>query len=146
MERLVVLVVLTALGVVVAAVMQRRRPDPPSVPGYRAPAQLDRQDFDHPEKPILVVLFSSLVCDGCPRAWETIESVLSSIEQPELAARLVIQRVDIQTNPELHRRYRIDGVPTTVVADTQGVAVQSFFGPMTQGQLMEALTRAGIEV
>lgn len=139
------LVALVVLGVAVAALLQRRRPDPPSAPGYRAPTQLDRSEFSNPSSPIMVVLFSSSLCDSCPVAWATVESVIASIEDPDLAARVGHQRIDVQDEPELHRRYRIDGVPTTVIADAEGVVVQAFFGPMTDGQVLEALTRAGIE-
>ena len=145
MERLVVLAVLAVLGVALAAILQRRRPDPPSVPGYRAPTQLNRAEFANQQVPILVALFSSATCDSCPVAWATIQSVVKGIEDPELADRVDHERIDIQDNPDLHRRYRIDGVPTTVVVDADGVVIQAFFGPMTDGQLLEALTRAGIE-
>jgi thioredoxin-like negative regulator of GroEL len=66
--------------------------------------------------------------------------VLGPGPAPDVAWR----RVDVQTEPELHRRYRIDGVPTTVVADADGVVLQAFFGPLSPGQLTETLARAGV--
>jgi Thioredoxin domain len=137
-SRLVVLVVLTAAAVGVAVVLQRRRPDPPSAPSYRAPAQLDRNDFTAGADRWLVALFGSVTCDTCPVAWATVEAVLATVPSGAIEA----QRIDVQTNAELHRRYRIDGVPTTVVADVDGVVTQTFFGPMTSVQLRQALEPA----
>lgn len=142
--RLVLLVVLTALAVGVALVLQRRRPDPPSAPSYRAPAQLDRNDFAAATVGHwLVVLFGSTTCDSCPLAWETVQTVAG----PALSGgQLDAERVDVQANPDLHRRYRIDGVPTTVVVDVDGVVVQTFFGPIPPDELADALAGAGIDL
>ncbi|MCP4224863.1 MAG: thioredoxin family protein, partial [Actinomycetia bacterium] len=134
MIRLIALVALTMVAIAIAVVLQRRRPDPPTAPSYRSPTQLDRDDFVNSPGQLLVVLFASATCDTCPRAWEAIEAVLGV-----LAGAFVAQRVDVQLDPELHQRYRIDGVPTTIVADENGVVVQAFFGPITPHQLTEAL-------
>ena len=67
--RLFILVVLTLVAVGIAYVLRRRRPDPPSAPSYRAPAQLDRSDFVHPETPVLLVVFASKTCDSCAGVW-----------------------------------------------------------------------------
>ncbi len=131
MTRLVVLVVLVAVAVVVALVLQRRRPDPPSAPSYRAPAQLDRDDFDRPHDPFLVVVFASTSCNTCPEVWAIVE--------PLGAPDLVTQRVDVEDRSELHERYRIDGVPTTVLADANGVVTATFFGPTSPDDLAEAV-------
>lgn len=139
--RLIALVVLTALAIGVALVLQRRRPDPPSAPSYRAPVQLDRADFAATPGRWLVVLFGSTTCDTCPVAWATVESMTRRAVGSE---QLDIQRIDVQTDPSLHKRYRIDGVPTTVVADDEGVVVEAFFGPVDADQLTAALASAGI--
>lgn len=135
--RLLALVVLTALAVGIALLLQRRRPDPPSAPSYRAPQQLDRDDFAGGGAPILIALFASTTCETCPTAWLAIEQVAAAWSDP--GAPLVTQRIDVQDDAELHRRYKIDGVPTTVVADAEGVVVQTFFGPITALELAEAL-------
>lgn len=135
--RLIVLVVLAAAAGSIALVLQRRRPDPPSAPSYRAPSQLDRDDFDHPETPILAVLFASTTCNTCPEVWETV--------QPLASPELVVQRVDVQDGPQLHKRYKIDGVPTTILANHQGVVAKAFFGPIADGELDQALASLGIE-
>lgn len=134
--RLAVLIVLTMVAVGVALLLQRRRPEPPSAPSYRAPRQLDRADFSAPGARVLVVLFSSTTCDSCPGAWATIEQVAAEWTATGDLAR---QRVDVQVDPELHSRYRIDGVPTTIVADREGVVGQAFFGPPEAAALRSAL-------
>ncbi len=120
--RLLILVAVTALAVVVAMVARRRRPDPPAAPSYRAPAQIDRQDFIEPETEMLAVVFASRTCDACAEVWESVRT----LKLGDLAK----QRVLVEEEPELHKRYRIDGVPTTILADRQGVVRKSWLGPL----------------
>lgn len=131
MTRLIVLVVLVAVAVIVALVLQRRRPDPPAAPSYRAPAQLDRDDFVRPDAPGLIVVFASTTCNTCPEVWRLVE--------PFEADDLAVQRVDVQDGADLHGRYRIDGVPTTVLADGRGVVVTTFFGPVSDDEFAKAV-------
>ncbi len=138
--RLAALVVLAVAAVGVALVLQRRRPDPPSAPSYRAPAQLDRNDFTPPAGSWAVVLFGSTTCDTCPTAWAVIQQVLNDRSGGPVES----QRVDVQSDADLHRRYRIDGVPTTVLADPDGVVTHTFFGPMEPASLADALAEAGV--
>ena len=137
MERIIALVLLTALAVAIALVLQRRRPDPPTAPSYRAPSQLDLADFVETSGRVLVAMFGSITCDTCPQAWAAVESVVTARE-----ADAVAQRLDVQEAPDIHRRYKIDGVPTTVVADRSGTVIQAFFGPVTGDQLSEAVDSA----
>ncbi|MEL6983082.1 MAG: thioredoxin family protein [Actinomycetota bacterium] len=131
MTRLIVLLVLVAVAVIIALVLQRRRPDPPSAPSYRAPAQLDRNDFARPETPGLIVVFASTTCNTCPEVWRLVEPLGSD--------DLAVQRVDVQDGDDLHSRYRIDGVPTTVLADGRGVVVATFFGPVSDEEFADAV-------
>ncbi|MDA3040765.1 MAG: hypothetical protein O3C27_14790 [Actinomycetota bacterium] len=131
MTRLIVLLVLTAAAVAIALLIQRRRPDPPSAPSYRAPTQLDRSDFDGIDTPILLVVFASTTCDSCAAVW----SLVSTVDRSDT----VVERVLVEDDPERHRRYRIDGVPTTLIVDPQGVVRGSFFGPFSAEELREAL-------
>jgi thiol-disulfide isomerase/thioredoxin len=146
-SRLIILAVLTVAAVALALALQRRRTDPPSAPSYRAPVQLDRHDFAaaRPGR-WLVVLFGSSTCDSCPLAWATIQEVLGSpASHGEPTDPMVVdcQRLDVQTDPDLHKRYRIDGVPTTVIADPDGVVVKTFFGPIPAEELADAIGGAG---
>ncbi len=138
MTRLIALLVLTAVAVGIALVLQRRRPDPPSAPSYRAPSQLDRNDFAGGPGTWLVALFASTTCDTCPRAWSTVEAAVGELGTDEVVA----QRLDVQTESEVHARYRIDGVPTTVIVGPDGVVAQAFFGPVSVDQVHDALVSA----
>lgn len=133
MARLIILVALMGLAVVVALVLQRRRPDPPSAPSYRAPRQLDRDDFTAPTSPSLVVVFASETCETCPGVWQLVAPLASD--------SVAVQRVTVQADPDLHKRYRIDGVPTTVVAGADGAVTKAFFGPLTADDLADAVGR-----
>jgi hypothetical protein len=133
--RLVALIGLTAVAVVVAVLLQRRRPDPPSAPSYRAPSQLDRDDFVNPSLSTLIALFASTTCHTCPKAWDAVLQAVAERNDGDIAT----QRIDVQDNPDLHTRYRIDGVPTTLVVDADGVVTQAFFGPVTSRDVAEAL-------
>lgn len=134
MERLILLVVLAAVAMVMAYLLQRRRPDPPSAPSYRAPRQLDRADFDKPGHPVMVVVFASSTCTTCPEVWVDVERCSSST--------VATQYVTVQDDPTLHKRYRVDGVPTTVVADHEGVVLHAFFGPVDPDELVVAVEAA----
>lgn len=134
MERLIILIALIGLAVLAALILQRRRPDPPSAPSYRAPRQLDRDDFTAPAAPSLVVVFASETCDTCPAVWKLVSTLASET--------VAVQQVTVQSDPGLHERYRIDGVPTTVVAAADGVVINAFFGAVAAADLVEALERA----
>ena len=131
MMRLVLLVVLVVLAVGVAWLLQRRRPEPPSAPSYRAPSQLDRSEFAGGPGTPLVVVFSSATCNSCPVVWEAV----CRLQRTAVAT----ERIDVQDDPRRHERYRIDGVPTTLVVDGDGVVQASFFGPIADGALEDAV-------
>ncbi len=136
MERLVVLLVLTALAVGVSLLLQRRRPEAPTAPSYRAPVQIDRGDFVSPDIATLVVMFTSVTCDGCVTAWDVVRAVVGEAAATEGVA---IQKIEIEQTPDLHQRYKIDGVPTTLIVDGQGVVLRSYFGPLDQAEIADQL-------
>lgn len=131
MIRLLILVALVLVAIVVAALLQRRRPEPPSAPSYRAPSQVDRSEFAGATGTPLVVVFSSATCNTCPVVWAEVEG--------HRREGLDVERIDVQDDPKRHQRYRIDGVPTTLVVDGDGVVRASFFGPLPEGALSQAL-------
>lgn len=134
MTRLLILVVLTLLAVGVAVLLQRRRrPERPTAPNYRAPTQLDRDDFTRPDAPWLVVVFASETCESCASAW--------AAAAPLEADPVAVQQVVVQQDPALHRRYGINGVPTTVVADADGVVRQAWLGPVGASDLWGEVAR-----
>lgn len=134
-ERLIGAVVIVVVAVVVAQVIQRRRQvEAPSQPRWTAPAQLDRADFDRPEAPWLVAVFSSATCNSCA-------SVVSKAQVLD-SSDVVVHDVEVGARGDLHQRYGIEAVPIVVVADSAGVVVSSFIGPMTATDLWAAVARA----
>lgn len=135
MDRVIVALVIVAVVAVVAVVARRRRvPDAPTQRRFRAPEQLDRNDFDRPEAPWLVAVFSSATCDVCSQVVDKAK-VLD-------CADVAVVEVEYSANRALHERYSIDAVPTLVVADAHGVAVATFLGPMTATDLWAAVAEA----
>lgn len=126
--------IVVAIAAVVAVVMERRRPDPPTQPELEAPVQVDRLDFPRPDAPWLVALFSSRTCDACVIMREKVE-VLASDE-------VVVADIDWAVNPGLHDRYRVPGVPMTLVIDADGVVRRSFFSTVTATDLWAAVAEA----
>ena len=131
MDRLLIVAVVVLLATVVAVIVRRRRPEPPTQARWPVPAQLDRRDFDRPDAPWLVVVFSSATCLSCAEALEK-ATVLAGAE-------VVVQDVEVQRQPDLHRRYGIDAVPVTVVVDHEGVARASFVGAPSATDLWAAV-------
>jgi hypothetical protein len=137
--RLLVALVVLAVAVVLARRFERRRPEPPTRDSYPVPAQLDRSDFPRPQAPWLVVLFSSANCDSCvPMA-----AKVAAMECEEVATC----EMEAGERPDVHRRYRIEGVPMVVVADAEGVTRAAFVGTASAAELWAAVAQArGSEV
>lgn len=132
MQTVTVFVVLVAVAVAAAFVVRRRSvPDAPTQSSWTVPAQVDRADFDRPDAPWLVLVFSSATCLSCAGTWSKAEQLAS----PHVAAQLVeaVERKD------LHERYRIDAVPCVVVADREGVVRTSFLGEPSTADLWAAV-------
>ena len=126
--------VLLAAAVVVALVARRQRPDAPTQTRWAVPTQLDRDDFDRPDAEWLVVVFTSATCATCAGVWA---------KAAVLACRAVaVQEVEVKARRDLHDRYGIEAVPTTVVADAEGVVRASFVGPPTATDLWAVVAEA----
>jgi hypothetical protein len=133
-ERVLLAAVVVAIAAVVAVVVERRRPEPPTQSPWTVPAQLDRDDFDRPDAPWLVAVFTSATCDSCAVARDK-AAVLAS---PEVA----VQEVEVAARRDLHDRYGIDAVPTILLADAEGVVRKSFVGPPSATDLWAAVAEA----
>lgn len=132
---MIIAVVLAAVAICVALLMQRRRADVPTQPrSYDAPVQLDRSDFDGPDVPWLVAVFSSATCSTCADVVTKAE-VLAS---PQVA----VQEVEAVWDKTLHDRYGIEAVPIVAIADGDGVVRASFVGPVSATHLWAALAEA----
>ena len=129
--RLAVAGVIIAVVAVVAWSLRRRPAAAPPRDVYPVPRQLDRAEFPRHEAPWLVALFSSAACDSCA----TLPPKLAVLESPDVAT------CDVQAEAQgaLHRRYQIAAVPTTVVADADGVVQRAFVGAFTATDLWAAL-------
>jgi hypothetical protein len=135
MERIVLALVLAAVALGVAAVLQRRqRPDAPVRTGYAVPAQVDRADFEAAGAPWLVAVFTSSTCSTCQGVWER--------AQPLASPAVAVQEVEYGADRALHDRYGIDAVPTTLVVGADGVVAASFVGPVTATDLWAAVAEA----
>ena len=130
--------VLAGLIVVVAAVLavivERRRPAPPTQAAWSVPAQLDRADFDRPDAPWLVAVFTSATCETCVRT-QAQAAVLASDD-------VVVQEVEVSARKDLHQRYKIEAVPIILLADGEGVVQASFVGPPTATDLWAKVAEA----
>lgn len=113
---------------------KRRRFEPPTQQAWKVPQQLDRADFVRPDAPWIMVVFTSATCNSCAKVGGMAE-VLRSDD-------VAVDIVDYQNRTDTHKRYAIDAVPTTVIADHQGVVVKSFVGPTTATDLWAAMAEA----
>lgn len=125
------------VAVVLAAVMvawrRRTRTAVPTQPRGAVPAQLDRADFISPEVAWIVVVFTSATCSTCGDVARK-ASVLASRE-------VAVQEVEYVRDRNLHDRYRIDAVPTLVIADAAGVVHYGHLGPVSATDLWAAMAR-----
>ena len=127
---LVALAVVIGAGIA-AAVARRRKPQAPTQPRMQVPTQVDRNDFEQPDKPWLVAVFSSASCHTCA-------DVVAKARA--LATRdVAVHDVEYSTAKALHTRYDIDAVPTVIIADSRGVVHGSFLGPVTATDLWAAV-------
>jgi hypothetical protein len=129
--RIVIAVLILAAVGGVALVMRRRPPEPPPRDVYPVPKQLDRADFRRPETAWLVALFSSAACDSC----RGLDDKLTPLESNDVAVCVI----DAEHYGALHRRYELAAIPTTVIADHEGVVRRAFVGAFTATDLWAAV-------
>lgn len=138
MERFLLAAAVVIVAAVVALVLQRRRPDAPmqgaTSSTSAAPTQLDRSDFPSPEVPWLVAVFTSATCQSCADALARANVLASDA--------VAVAEAEYTARGDLHKRYRIDAVPTVVVADAEGVVQASFVGPPSAADLWAAVAGA----
>ena len=134
MDRLLIAAVIVAVAVAVALVARRRRPDPPTQSTGTVPAQVDRRDFDRPDAAWLVVVFTSTTCHTCA----DVAAKAAALASDDVA----VAEVEYGTDRRRHARYRIDAVPTVIVADADGVVRASVLGPVTAADLWSTVAAA----
>jgi len=133
-ERLLLALVIVAAAAAVAFVLRRRQvPDAPTQAQHQMPDQLDRADFIPLIDPAsadaewLLVVFTSATCNTC--------ADMRSKAQVLASSKVAVVDAEYQAHRALHDRYRIDAVPTTVLADAQGVVRASFLGRVSATDL-----------
>ena len=128
MERVLLVVVLAAAAVAVALLIERRRrPAAPTNLRHTLPTQLDRRDFERPDAPWLLAVFTSATCQACGGVWDKARLLASD--------EVAVQDVEATAAREIHRKYAIDAVPAVVVADRSGAVRAGFLGPVTATDL-----------
>jgi hypothetical protein len=134
-NRLVVALVIVVVAAGVALFLRRRRrDDAPTQARHLAPTQLDRRDFPGSDRDWLLVVFTSATCHTC----HDVARKAAVLDGPSVA----VAEIEYSTNRELHQRYRIEAVPTTVLADREGVVQRAFSGPVTATDLWAAVAEA----
>jgi protein-disulfide isomerase len=133
-ERFLLAAAVVVAVAIVALMVERRRPEPPTQARWAVPVQLDRADFPSADTPWLVAVFTSATCDSCAQALAKARVLASDA--------VAVQDVEIGAQADLHRRYHVEAVPTIVVADEEGVVRASFVGPPTATDLWAAVAEA----
>ena len=131
MDRLLLLVLVAATAGTLAHLVQRRRPDAPVRTGWSVPQQLDRLDFDRPDAPWLVAVFTSATCDTCGSVVE--------VARPLESQTVAFQEVEAGERRDLHDRYAVDAVPMVLLVDGVGVVRDHHLGPVTATHLWGSL-------
>ena len=132
MERVAIALALVGLAIVVALIVDRRRPAPPTQPTWAVPSQVDRDDFDGRDKPWLVAVFTSATCSTCAGVWARVRP----LENDDVA----VQEVEAVLRKDLHQRYGVDAVPMLLVVDREGVVRGSLVGPASAEEIWSAVS------
>jgi glutaredoxin len=128
----VLAVVIAAIIIVIVRFRQKQRgADAPTQPAWQFPAQLDPADFETNSDQWMVVVFTSSTCSTC--------ADVAAKAQVLESASVSVNTVDYINHAELHKRYEIDAVPITVIADSSGVVKRGFIGPVTATDLWAGL-------
>lgn len=132
MTQLAIVVIVGAIAGAVAWFLQRRStPEPERGSSWTVPELVNRADFDRPDAPWLVVLFSSSTCLACRGTAAKAELLASDA--------VAYQEVDHVDRKDLHDRYGIDAVPLLLLVDPIGSVRRSFVGEPTATDLWSAL-------
>lgn len=132
MTQILIVVGVAGLALVVGWFMQSQSPDAPTTPvTHTIPAQLDRADFDRPDAPWLVAVFTSATCETCAKVWTSTQLVESD--------HVAIHNCEVKDEAELHEKYNITAVPAVAIVDDEGVTRGQFLGPPSSAELWATL-------
>ena len=129
MDRLLPALLLAAFIIGVALLLQSKKSATPTdaITEHRAPTHLERSQFDAPERPWLVAVFTSSSCSTCAEVWAK-AAVLESTE-------VAVQQIELSASADLHEQYAITAVPIVALADADGAVQSSFLGPVSASYL-----------
>jgi thioredoxin-related protein len=131
--RFVIVGVVVVIALLANLWQRKRQVDAPTQGATEVPSQIDRSDFARPDAPWIVLAFTSATCQTC----SDIERKVRVLETNSVA----IQILEYMAERELHERYKIDAVPTVLMADANGVVQANFLGPVSATDLWAALAR-----
>lgn len=134
MIRFVIVGVVVVIALLANLWQRKRQVDAPTQGASEVPYQIDRSDFARPDALWIVLAFTSATCQTC----SDIERKVRVLETSSVA----IQILEYTAERELHERYKIDAVPTVLMADAKGVVQANFLGPVSATDLWAALARA----
>jgi thioredoxin-related protein len=132
--RFVIVGVVVVIALLANLWQRKRQVDAPTQGASEVPSQIDRADFVRPDALWIVLAFTSATCQTC----SDIERKVRVLETNSVA----IQILEYTAQRELHERYKIDAVPTVLMADANGVVQANFLGPVSATDLWAALARA----
>ena len=133
MTRLLIAAVLAAVVSFVAWFVDRRRTSHPlAVRRGVLPTQIPAAEVGLDSGPAIIV-FTELTCLSCR---DSIRVVRGSA-----GAGLPVADVEYGAQPQLHKRFGIDTVPTTVVVDKEGSVVAGWTGRIDLSELTVALAQ-----
>ena len=133
MIRFVIVGVVVVVALLANLWQRKRQVDAPTQGASEVPSQIDRSDFVRPDASWIVLAFTSATCQTC----SDIERKVRVLETNSVA----IQILEYTAERELHERYKIDAVPTVLMADANGVVQANFLGPVSATDLWAALAR-----
>ena len=133
MIRIVIVGVVVVVALLANLWQRKRQVDAPTQGASEVPSQIDRSDFVRPDASWIVLAFTSATCQTC----SDIERKVRVLETSSVA----IQILEYTAERELHERYKIDAVPTVLMADANGVVQANFLGPVSATDLWAALAR-----
>ena len=134
MIRFIIVGVVVVVALLANLWQRKRQVDAPTQGASEVPSQIDRSDFVRPDASWIVLAFTSATCQTC----SDIERKVRVLETSSVA----IQILEYTAERELHDRYKIDAVPTVLMADANGVVQANFLGPVSATDLWAALARA----
>lgn len=125
--------VMIVVGAVALVARRRQSSDAPTQVAWTVPQQLDPADLPLASENWLVVVFTSATCHVCADVARKAR-VLESRD-------VLVAEIEYSQRRDLHDKYRIDAVPTLLIADHDGVVKRHFLGPVSATDLWAAVAR-----